>query len=140
MFSKTRCIKLLIIFVCRGIGRSSNRVFISFLNKSINLFCIPITFNNPIKAGISNKNYLITIQTRTTEIVISIFLIVNPVFYRFLKIIGVKNQLLFVQISSTPLIHEFLTFNSTLNQNKKWYENSLYYRKGKAQQNLFVLG
>ena len=32
-----------------------------------NSFCIPITFNNPLKACISNKKYLITIQKRPTQ-------------------------------------------------------------------------
>ena len=31
--------------------------------------CIPITFNNPLKVYFSNKTYLITIQTRLTQIV-----------------------------------------------------------------------
>ena len=57
------------------------------------IICISITFNNPLKVCFSNKKYLITIQTRPTQIVISIFLIEKPVFNRFLKIIGVQNQL-----------------------------------------------
>ena len=55
------------------------------------MFCIPITFNNPLKACFSNKKYLITIQTRPTQIVISIFLIEKPGFIGFLKLIGVQN-------------------------------------------------
>ena len=57
-----------------------------------NSFCIPITFNNPLKVYFSGKKYLITIQTHPTQIIISIFLIEKPVINRFLKIIGVQNQ------------------------------------------------
>ena len=32
-------------------------------------FCIPIFFNNPLKATFSNKNYTIAIQTHPTQIV-----------------------------------------------------------------------
>ena len=46
-----------------------------------------------MKVYFSSKNYLITTQTRTTQIVISIFLIKKPFFNRFLIIIGVQNQL-----------------------------------------------
>ena len=40
-------------------------------------------FNNQLKVCFSNKTYLITIQTRLTQIVIRIFLIENPVFNEF---------------------------------------------------------
>ena len=56
-------------------------------------FCISVTFNNPLKVYFSSKKYLTTIQTRPTQIVLSIFLIEKTVFNRFLKIIGVQNQL-----------------------------------------------
>ena len=38
--------------------------------------CIPITFNNQLKACLSNKKYIINIQTRPTQ---SIFFIENPI-------------------------------------------------------------
>ena len=57
-------------------------------------FCITLNFNNPLKVCFWNKKYLITIQTRPTPIVKSIFLIEKPVFNAFLKVIGVQNQLL----------------------------------------------
>ena len=38
-----------------------------------NMFCIPITFNNPLKACFSDKKYIFN-QTHPTQIVISIFL------------------------------------------------------------------
>ena len=58
--------------------------------KSNNFFCIPITFYNPLKAFFRIRIY-ITIQTHPTQIKISIFLYENPVFSRFLKIIGVQS-------------------------------------------------
>ena len=39
------------------------------------IFCIPITFNNPLKVCFSNKKYPITIQTRPTQIVKVYFLL-----------------------------------------------------------------
>ena len=42
--------------------------------------CIQIDFNNPLKVCFSNKKYLMTIQTRPTQI---IFFIENPVFTDF---------------------------------------------------------
>ena len=56
-------------------------------------FCIPITFNNPIKACFSNKKYRITIQARLIQIVKIIFLIEKTSFNGFSKIIGPQNQL-----------------------------------------------
>ena len=92
--------------------------------------CISITFNNPLKVYFSSKKYLITIQTRPTQIVISIFLIEKPVFNRFLKIIGVQNQLPITFCSDLvcdingwrfdPHKHEFVTINILLKPNKKW--------------------
>ena len=61
-------------------------------------FCITLTFKNSLKACFSKK-YLITIQTRPTQIRISILLIEKAVFNGFLNIIGVQNQLpIFIQI------------------------------------------
>ena len=37
--------------------------------------CIPITLNNPLKACTSNNKYLITIKTRTTQILKVYFLL-----------------------------------------------------------------
>ena len=45
-----------------------------------NYSCMPISFNNPIKASFSNKKYNDTIQTRTSQIVNSIFRLKNPDF------------------------------------------------------------
>ena len=65
-----------------------------FIPKQSYLFCIPITFNNPLKACFSNKKYLITVKTGQAQIVIvHISLIEKPVFNGFLKIIGAQNQL-----------------------------------------------
>ena len=44
------------------------------IDKSLN-FCTPTTFDNPLQACLSNKKYLITIQTRSTQIVKSYFLL-----------------------------------------------------------------
>ena len=41
------------------------------------LFCIQITFNNPLKAFFSNKIYLITIQIRPTQILKVYFFLKN---------------------------------------------------------------
>ena len=57
-----------------------------------NCIFIQITFNYPVKACFSNKKYLITIQTRPTQIVLSIFSIEKIVFIGFLKTICVQNQ------------------------------------------------
>ena len=48
-----------------------------------NIVCIPITFNNPIKACFSNKKYHLRIQKHTTQILNSIFLIDKPVLQDF---------------------------------------------------------
>ena len=53
--------------------------------------CLLITFNNPIKSCFSNKKYPITIQTRQTKIVNSLFLIKPLVLSGYQKIIGVQN-------------------------------------------------
>ena len=50
------------------------------------LYFIPLNCNSPFKAYFFYKKYLITIQTFTTQTVISIFLIENLSFNRFLKI------------------------------------------------------
>ena len=62
----------------------------SLLSLEIIIF-VPITFKNPLKAYLSNNKYLITIQTRLKQILISIFLIKKPVFNGFLNIIGLQN-------------------------------------------------
>ena len=49
----------------------------------INNFCIPITFNNPLKVCFSNKKYTITTQTRPTQIVKVYFLVKNQVLKDF---------------------------------------------------------
>ena len=49
------------------------------------MFCITITFNNPLKVYFSNKKYLITIQKCPTQIVKVYFL-----FNKFLKIIDLS--------------------------------------------------
>ena len=48
-------------------------------NKSKNKICIPITFNSCIKSLFSNKKYLITIQTRTTQILKVYLLLKNRI-------------------------------------------------------------
>ena len=59
----------------------------------MNIFCITINFNNPLKVCFQNKKYLVTNQTRPTQIVKVYFLLKNCFFNRFLKIIGAQNQL-----------------------------------------------
>ena len=51
------------------------------------------TFNNPLKACFSNKKCHITVQTRKTQIVLSVLVIENRIFNRFLKIFNVQNEL-----------------------------------------------
>ena len=53
---------------------------------------MPIIFNNPLKACIWNKKYLITIQTRPPQIV-EVYFLLKTVFYGFFKIICAQNQL-----------------------------------------------
>ena len=36
--------------------------------------CLPLTFNNPIEVNFSNKEYIVSIQTRTAQIESDIFL------------------------------------------------------------------
>ena len=48
-----------------------------------------MTIYSPIKACFSNRKYHVKIQTRTTIIVNSIFLIEKNVLIEFLRIIGV---------------------------------------------------
>ena len=63
--------------------------FQSYNRRVGEIFCIPITCNNPTKAEFSNKKKYASIQTRPTQIVNSIFLIQKPVSTGFLKIISV---------------------------------------------------
>ena len=51
----------------------------------IKVICMPITFNNSLKACFSNKTYFVTIQTRPTQIVNSIFIVAHPVFHRIIN-------------------------------------------------------
>ena len=76
-------------------------------------FCISITFNNPLKVYFSNKKYLITIQTRPTPILKSIFLIENPFFYEILKVIGVQNQVPITFCSDLVCNKTLMVRNST---------------------------
>ena len=62
-----------------------------FLVHFLNFICIPITFDNPLKANFSNNKYLITIQTRQTQIV-EVYFLLQTGFNTFLKIIGAQNQ------------------------------------------------
>ena len=57
--------------------------------QTINPFCSPITFNNPIKACFSNKKYTVVIQTRPTQIMNIIIINGNLV----LKVISMQNLL-----------------------------------------------
>ena len=57
--------------------------------------CIPITFQDHIKACFSNKKYIVSIQTCPTKIGNNWFLIAKQVLMGSLKIIGVQNQLPF---------------------------------------------
>ena len=60
--------------------------------KQCNGFCVQ-TFNYPIKACFSNKNYLNTIQIRTSKIINSIFIIEKLVLIEFSKVIVVQSVL-----------------------------------------------
>ena len=76
----------------KSISFPNFRVFAIIKEGKKIFFCISITFDNPLKVYFSSKKYLIAIQTRPTQIVISIFLIEKPVFNQFLNIIGVQNN------------------------------------------------
>ena len=65
-------------------------IFVNFIR---NIYLYINNLFNQLKVYLLSKIYLITIQTRSTQIVISIFLIEKLFFNRFLKIIGVQNQL-----------------------------------------------
>ena len=43
----------------------------------LNYSCLPISFDNPFKFSFSNKKYNDTIQTRTSQIVNSLFYLKN---------------------------------------------------------------
>ena len=60
---------------------------------SQNTFCIPITFNNPLKICSNKKISYYNLNTPDTNCK-SIFLNEKPVFNGYLKIIGAQNQLL----------------------------------------------
>ena len=62
------------------------------------MFCIPITLNNPLKPCFSNK-YLITIQTRQTQIIKEYFLLKNRGLTDFERLLvhKIKYLSLFVQ-------------------------------------------
>ena len=64
----------------------------------MNLFYLPITFNNPIKA-VFYTEYPVTFEKRTTLIVNSLFLIKKN---GGLKIIGVQNYLKLFKIWNSP--------------------------------------
>ena len=83
-------------------------------------------YNNPLKVYFSSKKYLITIQTRPTQIVISIFLIEKPVCNRFLKIISLQNQL--------PItFYSDILYNKTLKARKFEYLISLLHIKSEQK-------
>ena len=52
------------------------------------IFCILMTFHNPIKASFSNKKYKVLMQTRPTQIENSVFPNLTSVLIVFLLIIG----------------------------------------------------
>ena len=54
-------------------------IYHNFINK----VCIPIKPNNPLKTCLSNKKYLITIQTCPTQILKVYFLLKNRVLRDF---------------------------------------------------------
>ena len=60
-----------------------------------------------------NNKYLITIQTRPTPIVKSVFLIEKPGVYEFLKVIGVQNQLPITFCSDLVCKKTLMVRNST---------------------------
>jgi hypothetical protein len=75
------------------------------------MFCISITFNNPIKVYFSNKKYLITIQTRSTQFIKVCFLLKKKWILKlfFLKIIDDLEYLL-----SYHVLLIFSVLNKTL--------------------------
>ena len=93
------------------------------------LFCIPITFNNPLKACFSNKN--ITIQTHPTQVVKVHFLmkksfqrifkdhwctkLITYHFFQIQRVITHQGQIFY------PHTYKYLTFNKhyTLNLKKR---------------------
>ena len=64
-----------IVYAADGQSIDMEYIYEYFNNKNCpalqvqNSFCIPITFNNSLRASFSNKKYLITIQTHPTQIV-----------------------------------------------------------------------
>ena len=73
-------IKLRLEFILYKNLYSNKRMF---QNYGQNVFCIPITFNNPLKVCFSNNKYTITTQTRPTQIVKVYFLLENQVLTDF---------------------------------------------------------
>ena len=70
------CIKLYKILLKKG--SKSGTFYDLFI-----IYCIPISFNNLIKAFFSDKQYPVTIQTRTTWIVDNTFHKTNTVIYYY---------------------------------------------------------
>ena len=95
-----------------------------FLQMTLDSICLPITLNNPFKAFCSNKKYTVTIQTRTRQIVNSIFFIDKKVLIELIMFIDIQNQLPIIFVTylvcnkilkvrnSVPCTHKFLTFNN----------------------------
>ena len=72
-------------------SNSFNKYFFHF--QFIKCICLQKTFNNPpIKACFSNKNYTVSIQTRLTQMEISIFLITKKVFTSIFRLIVIDIQ------------------------------------------------
>ena len=92
-------------------------------SSSYDILCIPITSNNPSKLCFLNKNYLITIQTPMTPIVINRFLIENPFFDTVLNIIGLP--IIFgSDLVCNKKLRPLLSLYCTSNLNKKCFENT----------------
>ena len=75
------------------------------------MICIPITFNNLIRACFSNKKCILLIQTGKTQNENDKFLIKNLVLIAFLKIIGIQNQIP-IRFSIALKRNKILTFRN----------------------------
>ena len=83
--------KINVFFTRMDLIVNDNEEYTKCSKHIINSFCVPITFNTAIKACFSNKKYHVTIQTRTTQIVIVYFLLKICRIHRILKVIDVQN-------------------------------------------------
>ena len=98
-------------------------------------FCIPITFNNSLKACFSNKKYPITIQIRMKQIVKEYFWMKNRFLTDLLKIIGAQNKLTITFCSD--LVCNRTLKDRTSNSTQEFWKFEIFLTFKRIQEQLF---